>query len=219
MHAVVIGLMLGYVVIFLTYNPREDRFTFSTNTVFALITLAGSVVVLVNYFDLFAEKFVNLESEEDFVNKVNYTTDAGSAYLNWIDVTSTAQGLLYSPVKMFYFLFSPIPLDWRGVSDAAAFFLDSSVYLWLCFAVYRTRNNRQMRWRRILSRCLMISAAIAVFVFAYGTYNSGTAVRHRAKIFSMLLVIYAASRDGKRDIIKQPSAATLQVNNFRTRVT
>ena len=41
----------------------------------------------------------------------------------------------------FYFLFSPIPLDWRHLMDILTFIMDSSIYLYLLYTIIKYLKN------------------------------------------------------------------------------
>lgn len=113
---------------------------------------------------------------------------AGSTYLLWMQKLGMGLRLLLSPVRMFYLLFSPLPFDWRGLSDAAVFCVDSLVYIVLTVLIFRPPLlGREMRLKRFLGYAVLL----LTFVFAFGTSNAGTAVRHRAKFLPLLVVVSA----------------------------
>ena len=53
---------------------------------------------------------------------------------------------------------------------------------------------------RLLKRYLLISILVTTFLFSLGTSNSGTAIRHRAKMCSVVLVVWAISSPPKRGL-------------------
>lgn len=118
---------------------------------------------------------------------------ANSAYLTWLKVDDPILGVIFSPLRMFYFLFSPIPFDWRGISDVIAFTMDSSVYAYLCWKIFQYRKNENGKMNVALRRYLIIGILAMTFVFAFGTKNAGTAMRHRAKYATLFVVTYAVS--------------------------
>ncbi|MDR1056213.1 MAG: hypothetical protein LBL90_10455 [Prevotellaceae bacterium] len=194
MHSGVIGLLVGYIVAFLSYTPSSGKLSFSGSTIASLIVLGGLLIVFMSYGDLFTKKFADydFESEEDFLNKVNKSIGGGSDYLTWINTNSVFQGFLFAPLKMFYFLFSPLPTEWRGANDIIGFLIDGALYLYLCVQIFRAKITNQVQ-ERFLKRYLIAALALTTFVFAYGTSNAGTAFRHRAKIVSLIIVTYAIS--------------------------
>ena len=81
-----------------------------------------------------------------------------------------------------------MPWDWRGLKDIGAFLVDSLVYVvCLCYVFknYKYSENRK------LVLALLLGFFATAFVFGVGTWNAGTAIRHRNKIFSVLLLMTA----------------------------
>lgn len=140
--------------------------------------------------EMFTGKFNNIDSSEDLLSGINETRGR-TAYLTWIKADNIWMGLLLSPLKMFYFLFSPLPSGWHGFGDIFAFMIDSSFYIFLCCNI--VRNYRLRNTFVNLKKFLFIGLGVAVFAFALGTFTAGTAMRHRAKLLPMLTVLYAVT--------------------------
>lgn len=51
-----------------------------------------------------------------------------------------------------------------------------------------------------LRRCLVYSIVFTVFIFALGTSNSGTAIRHRSKIIPIVVLAYSVSVDLRKSV-------------------
>lgn len=199
MHSGVFLLFIGYLMALLFYNHRTNKISFSFSSILYGLFSILIVVLIIVQTDVFTEKFNKLEDVDSFEEyEVLADQKAGSTYLTWLDVKGTEQILLYSPLKMFYFLFSPIPFDWRSASDVIAFLLDSVVYFILVLGIFRKYKNLNGRRERRLVLFLIISLLCTIFIFSYGTSVSGTALRHRAKILPLLMVITAICYDRKR---------------------
>lgn len=196
MHAGVIGILFGYFVAFLTYYRDGNKIKISTSTYVALFFMViFGLIILLNLNSLFSK--LNVEDFGEYAATKSSGEGGGSDYLTWLDLSSPKEILMYTPLKMVYFLYSPIIFDWRGVNDVAAFVLDSSIYVVLTwFMLFRKVANPQYR---LLKRFLLISVLITVVMFSFGTSNSGTAIRHRAKICSIMLVICSVSSIKKRE--------------------
>ena len=110
-------------------------------------------------------------------------------YLSSFNGMSGAVAILVAPIKMFYFMFSPIPLDWRGLGDIVSFLFDSSVYLFLVGATIYGLFKSDMPMRNKIF--VLMFLAITVLVYSYGTQSAGTAMRHRNKIIPLLLITFA----------------------------
>lgn len=191
MHSGTLVVIMGYVLAFLSYNPSTGHVQFSGNTVVFIVIATVMILILGGNSDIFIGKFNNVESSKDLLSTVNHESEGGSVYLSWIKADSLWMGFLFSPLKMFYFLFSPLPTNWRGFGDIIAFMIDSSFYIFLCWNI--ARNYRLSNKIGSIKLFLLIGLSISVFVFAFGTYTAGTALRHRAKLLPMLTVLYAVS--------------------------
>jgi len=193
MHSGIIGLLMGYILAFLIYNPKKQRVHFSGSSIVALILLAGIMTLFLNYSGIFASKIeiYNFDDPDTLIEITNRINAGGSDYLTWLKADNVALSLLLTPLKIFYFLFSPLPTEWRGISDIIGFCVDGAVYLWLCIGIFRSKCSRG--FGKLLKTFLATSMLVTVFIFAYGTSNAGTAFRHRAKIMPLIIVAYAAS--------------------------
>ena len=191
MHSGTLVVIMGYILAFTSYNPSTGHIQFSTNTVSFVIIATVMVMLLGDSSDMFTGKFQSASSSDGLLATINADTTGDSAYLAWIKADNLWMGLLFSPLKMFYFLFSPLPTNWRGFGDIIAFMIDSSFYIFLCWNI--ARNYRLSNKFGSIKLFLLIGFIISVFVFAFGTYTAGTALRHRAKLLPMLTVLYAVS--------------------------
>lgn len=187
MHAGCIGALAVYMLGFLvcrTWKTEGVRTYALTAGVAALFILP-----LLFFPELLLAKFTNAASAGDGLDIVPVV--AGSTYLLWMQKLGVGVRLLLSPVRMFYLLFSPLPFNWRELSDAAVFCVDSLVYLVLIAWLFRPPLlGRAMQLKRFLGYAVLLMT----FLFAFGTTNAGTAVRHRAKFLPVLVVAALAGK-------------------------
>lgn len=112
--------------------------------------------------------------------------EAGSRYLAGLKISSILTFILYSPVKWFFYMFSPLPTNWRGLTDIAAFLLDGCVHL-ACLlmsvkCISRLKRLTDDGRRDLIIRLVRVgiwSVVFCGFVFGLGTSTAGTAIRHR----------------------------------------
>lgn len=144
----------------------------------------------------------------------------GSIYIS--KVTSIKDFILTSPVRYFYFLFSPTPNFWRGSMDIFAFFANSSIYIYLIGSSlknYLKIKRRIKRRDRVFIESLMIGMFVTTFVYGMGTTTAGIAIRHRDKILPVLLITYCIIIDKKRLINYENSNSQSQLRFWRSRKT
>lgn len=201
MHSGSIFVLFGYIAGMAFYNRSNKTIQFSAKVipVFAIICIFGGLLIMSS--GEFLGKFAGLLGSsaslmEVFIDIYTPKVEAGSTYLTWLNVTSPLQAIIFAPLKMFYFLFSPIPLDWRSIMDVIAFLFDSTIYLCLLYGIYLHRKETNSE-KKSLVLFLLISFFFATFILAMGTIASGTAVRHRAKIVAILFVCYGLTKSGK----------------------
>ena len=205
MHSGSLCIIIGYLFAYIFYIPHKDviqndfknsiKFIFVIG-VFLLFFFSGSTFT--DRFDVYKE----MEKDTFFEGLDTSRSNAGSVYLQWINITSTWQMILFSPIKMFYFMFSPIPLDWRGMNDVIAFLFDSTFYLFFIYKILKCYKLIRGIYRRML-KFIGFGFLVTVFVFSYGTSTAGTAMRHRCKVIGIILVSYAVARDERKDLILQ----------------
>lgn len=203
MHAGCITLAAGFVLCLVIYDKRTQKIHLSRSLIPSLVMVSLFFVVLVLNAGMFMDKFGSLgagASEDMMVDIYTAKVEAGSTYLDWLNVTSPLLAVVFAPLKMFYFLFSPIPFDWRNLVDAIAFALDSTVYIFLFYQIAKRKSDSKEK--KYLIRFLLIGFFFATFVFAFGTIASGTAMRHRAKIIAILFVCYGLTRTNNQNKTK-----------------
>lgn len=192
MHAGCVGALAVYMFGFLVCRTwKTDGVRTYVLTVCVMVLFLLPMLV---FPELLLAKFVNAaDSGLDIVPVV-----AGSTYLLWMQKLGVGLRLLLSPVRMFYLLFSPLPFDWRGLSDVAVFCIDSLVYIVLVVLMFRPPL---LGGAAQLKRFLGYAVLVLTFVFALGTTNAGTAVRHRAKFLPVLVLaaVYPAKKTSVSD--------------------
>jgi len=192
-HSGVIGLAVGYAFIYMFYDRKTDKLSFELKTVlvFIAIILSG-VFVFTQLSDVFLGKFDNIDSLNDVVSATDGRA-GGSSYLTGFKANSSWQLIYVAPVMMFYFLVSPLPMNWRGINDIISFFADSIIYFILL--VYSIRNGRKYISKSPILIGILIMILVVVFIFGIGVQNAGTALRHRHKIFNIIVVFFALIHD------------------------
>lgn len=194
MHSGTIGIAAGYIVWLAFYDKRRKKLSLKGKTVLVLLFSSMFLLVIYNNFAkvLFA-KFSNLESITDIVKSSISSGDGGSGYsIPGGDADSIWEIILYSPLRMIYFLLSPMPWDWRGPRDAIAFMICSVPQLIIAIEFIRkiVFGNRHICTKeRSIIITAMASAFACAFIFGWGCRNAGTAIRHRDKFLSLYVII------------------------------
>lgn len=194
-HAGVVGIFVGYVFFYMFYKHDKKSFASSYKSVGIFVFFVSIALVIATQFnEVLLLKFASIENMEDIYSKAALSLGE-SAYLTGIEINSLIDVLFYGPIKMFYFLASPLPMDWRGFADIIAFFMDGSFYLGVI--VYGLLNFKHLKNNPIAVGILII-LLITSFIFGLGSSNAGTAIRHRHKILPIFLILLAVMLSGKQ---------------------
>jgi len=135
-HSGSIILVVAYTVILILYDHTKEQFNLSLKSV--LIASTFSLVFLFifqNYFDLFFLKFSNIDEMEDVTDI--YVMGASGYSTGYPIENPVFNFIVNTPLRIFSFVFSPLPWNWRGVTDVIAFtfsslFYGGGLYLGVC---------------------------------------------------------------------------------------
>lgn len=205
MHAGTVVLVFAYPFAFFMYSHikgivKKDSKTLGTVGSFCLISgVIGSALLLTNSLgEEVGARFWGTITGTSTIVAVSYSGDAGSGYLKcFTGVTGFWQTLLITPLLLFYFCFSPMPWNMRGLGDMIAFFGDAIIYIYLFYVIFKKKKFLD-KYRLHLVNYLLLSVLLVYTFFGLGTYTSGTAMRHRCKCYSVLLLCYAVCQKDKK---------------------
>ena len=202
LHSGTIAVLVGYIVIRLIYNNKQERVSVSLRNVLVTLIIAfGAVYVINSTGSTFLGKFGDVDSLEDIANT---GTSAASSYAQYVgNSNSPVSFIVYTPLRLFFFLFSPVPWMWRGMADITAFMFSSLYYLVTILSVlkYLRLGEATNKRNRVIVISLFVVALATSFVFAWGTSNAGTASRHRDKMVTLMAILWALSSDGAQKAI------------------
>lgn len=190
LHAGIILVATGYLYYFLR-ETKMSLFNVRPRRAFVWAVFGVVMVLLLLNKDIFLRKFAVGVSLEQLYSVVNRPAPvhAGSAYLQGYRVSSLTDLITFVPLKTIYLLLSPMIWDVRGFQDVAAILLDSAFYLILMLSMCEVWLKRHLVGKhKLLIEALVLSIVAVAAVFAMGTTAAGTAMRHRYKILSLLLI-------------------------------
>lgn len=172
-------------------NPFKRLWFICGIAVFSIVLC----LVLFRYglFDALAPKFSQGNLSLEVVGGADDSlTDAGRTdYMSGLRSTSFAGLSWTAPIRFFFFLFSPLPWMVRKLIDLVPL-IDAIAFAWAFIAIFRARKliiqNRQMVG-------ILLSCLVGLFVFAMGTLNFGTAVRHRAKFLPVVVALACSAHE------------------------
>lgn len=106
--------------------------------------------------------------------------------------------LWHTPVRVFYFMFAPFPWMIDTLSGLLGFF-ETILYMFLCYySVVGVRRLLKAGVKKAEAIGLAIVTLSIIVIFAWGTNNYGTAMRHRAKIAPLLIAMAITGLAGSK---------------------
>lgn len=185
-HEGALYILPAMIYAFLFYDKKKEKINFNfINIMFLIVAVIGAIIIVT-------------QNADSFLDKTNAETGGGSTYLAALEINSPLQFIMYAPIKGFYLLYSPMPWLIRGGLDIPTFVFDTC--LW-GYATYNILRN----FRKIDTKYKMLFLAIFVagMVYGMGTHNTGTAMRHRNKFMSLMLISYIGVKDKYIDSKKE----------------
>ena len=201
-HTAVIGILMGYLFGFIFYKHALRRFKFSVESlvpfsIFAVVTTYMLVFPdMVSGLPIF-NKVDQVFNDDGGLYETVTSATGNTAYLQGLTVNNLFQLLLYSPIKIIYFIASPMPWNIGNLNEFVGFILDGVFYLFALFIFIKNFNI--IRERPILA-ILLISILAAWFIFGLAINNAGTALRHRFKFFYIIVVALGIVWDQRKNI-------------------
>lgn len=195
-HAGCIGVTIGYAYAFAFYDPKKCTLEISLKKIlfcFPIIILFAAYIALNS--DIFLTKFggvTDMDSLEDELSSWG-NLRAGSIYLEWLTRASLTVQVICLPLKAFYFLFSPIIFDIRGIADLFILCTDASIFIIATGYYLKIKKEIQDNRLRVLAHILFFTLCVVACIFGLGTSCTGTAMRHRNKFIVIPLVLFGIS--------------------------
>lgn len=188
-HSGCIGITIGCIVCLLIYDNKEKKIHSTIGNIIAAIVIAvGLSYIFLNYGEFLMGKFLGIEGIADIANTNQL---GGSSYARYVgNSNNPIKMIVFTIPRIVYFLFSPFPWQWRGISDIIAFFFSGLYYLVTIVNTMQYLHDGKEKNKAIVI-CLLIIAFFCTFIFAWGVSNTGTASRHRDKMVCLYGIIYA----------------------------
>lgn len=192
-HSGAIALLLGYALCVVIYDNKKREFILTKKSLFKAIFMVIFLNVLfVSFGDTFFKKFNQFDSATEIVSSVEEGA-GGSGYEAGINIGNPILSLIVNtPIRVFYFIFSPVPWKWRGLNDIIAFLFSAAFYAYSYFMSYKALKQKKCVNRNIIIILLLMALSSAI-VFSWGVKNAGTALRHRDKFISVYCVLFVVA--------------------------
>ena len=191
----VVGIMF-FMAIFTFYNFKLFFKLIFNNRIrlFNLIFIALGSLAFYMYFsnNISIPKIGTFEQILDIekLSKKPFYEGASSSFPMWVKTSlSDIEFILKIPIRAIYFIFSPFLWEISKIVHIVGV-LDGFLYMIMTYLIFQ---NRQIIWKDPALRIIFLMLLAYIVVFAIGTENSGTAIRHRVKFFFAMLFLAAQS--------------------------
>ena len=209
MGGLTIGLGIAIMLVLVANKERKVKVTAGR---ISIMVFAGIValVFLVSFQDVFMAKTGGELSTETILGEKDKRVEGGAVYsIGVTGLSPTADLIVNTPIRMFYFLFSPLPWMWRGLGDILGFFGSTIFYFLVAYCVIKAIKTKPLKHDDTavigsLLITLLVILLIAAIMFGWGVSNAGSVLRHREKFTYLFVVTFAVSneiiyRAGKRN--------------------
>ncbi|MCZ2257301.1 hypothetical protein [Sporosarcina sp. G11-34] len=192
-HSGGIAPAVGYVICYIFYDRLNQKYRLNLSTIFSGAFFLLLFFVVNTFFgDMLFGKFKSVDSITDLSKTASTFASGGSSYSIGINANSIPSIIIYTPIRVLYFIASPLPWDWRGFNDIFAFVFSGLFYLLSYLFVFRVLIEKNIPQRSLLIASLIVAVS-SVLLFAWGVSNAGTALRHREKFIGIYMVMFALS--------------------------
>lgn len=196
LHSGMVFFPIALITGFIAYDVRRRKLRLSAPTLLLLCASLIAVVLLIRRYGLAYLGTLSIENITRYSNYANVNFfNAGSTYLENLVSATWADVLLHTPIRLFYFFFSPLPTDFRGIFDAVAFTLSGvpifAIFWYSIHALFVCQKHK------LLLLFLLFAFVLGGIVHAWGVLSAGAAMRHRDKLVPLYVLVLAVAVDAR----------------------
>lgn len=199
-HSGMIALLAVYFYVYAQGGAKQRKRMFSLKALIGTFVLM--TILLISPLGAgVTSRFADLNSIDTVNQQYEFQLEASTTY---IESTASSFGdfVLTAPYRFVMFALSPLPWQVNSFETLISWIMDGLIQLMVVFLLYRawrrSRNADSFLRNIIVSGLLGIVAIYAVF--AMGTNNYGSAMRHRTKVLPVVVVVLAASTVSRRQL-------------------
>lgn len=194
LHTAIFGIIIAFFITYILYNRGIGMLP-----KIAMILVGVLGLYYVNSIGLGLSKFGgSFDNAFEQLSSYNIEHASGADYPSWLNLSGGGKDVLIFPFRYIAFLFAPlIPFMVRSIGQTVGL-IDSLLFLYLFKKIYDGR--KQLKQRNIY-RNILIIFLISVSVFALGSSNFGTNIRHRAKLLPVLIMLGFSARIESKSLL------------------
>ena len=199
-HSGTIAVAAAYCICCVLYDRENKRFKFEAKTIVLIIVFIFAFMAInATMGDKLFGKFKNVESAEDITRVTESYNAGGASYDVGIETGNALLDMIVNtPLRMIYFVLSPVPWKWRGANDILAFMCSAALYGYAYIIAIKALKQKDFKNKNMIIVCIII-ALMSAMIFAWGVSNAGAALRHRDKFICPYLILLGLSLNFKND--------------------
>lgn len=193
-HSGLIVLPFVYAYIAAQGDVGKLKKVISVKSMIIALTLLGMILI-----SPLGKGLINRLSTLDSADSINYQyagqLDATTTYIT-APVNSVGDFLLTGPYRFAMFTLSPLPWQIRNLETALSWILDGILQVVVVVTLYRVWRRKRGATPYIYNAIVtgMMCIVLVYAVFAMGTNNYGSAMRHRTKVLPITIIVIAAAQ-------------------------
>ncbi|PFA18428.1 hypothetical protein CN373_19250 [Bacillus cereus] len=187
-HSGMIGLVIIYLIVNSVYDVKKSKMSINP------IKLVGTIFLILFIWltpisDVITQKFSSIESTEDLIERASYSA-GNTAYISGT-ADSLPELIVQMPYRVIMFALSPLPWQINGAPTFIAWLIDGLPRIVLLMGIWgwARRYRPKNKYEQIIKWTLISIIILTYIIHAGGTANYGTAMRHRAKILPLEVLL------------------------------
>lgn len=188
LHSGMIAITLTYILVFIGYDRETSKIKFNLFSITILLVII-SILFTSGLLSPIMQKFESIENMEDLISKSGYVA-GNTAYVSIVP-SNPIDLLLQTPYRVIMFALSPFPWQVYSVGTLIAFFIEGipQYLIMYCLYKYIFRFKDNTEEEKSIKKLIIYTIILSYIMFAWGTANFGTAMRHRSKFSSIMIII------------------------------
>jgi len=190
-HSGAVAPLPAYAITLILYHRNNKKLRINQKTIVLSILVFVAFIWINNSYgeDLFG-RFNQIEDAEYLVNRQD-SLRGRSGYVIGLNISNATLNLIVNtPIRILYFILSPMPWDWRGLGDVIAFTCSGMFYAYVFYIFIKTIKNSEIKYKSF-AVILFVMCVASALIFAWGVKNAGTALRHRDKFVTQYILLFS----------------------------
>ncbi len=203
-HSGMLFMFIGF-IFYINFNAKSSNFF---TRIFSVALVIGALYIM-NQTGIGTNKIGGSfdQSIELLKLREQYDTKGGSRYPDWMRLSGDGSDIVKIPLRYITFFFAPLfPWLVRSIWHTVGL-IDALLYLFMFYRIYKYRKIFKYN---DTAKAIFIMLLFTGLAFSLGGTNVGTAIRHRAKLAPLLIILAAGMNKQQLKYYQQQYAEYLK---------